>query len=598
MAKLGMEKSKKKVEKAILSRQVDHAHVPGKAFNIEDPAIKLINMIGGGFFNEPKYYQEQGDEDAEISSQAQEVIATAEAVANSENPEDLLIIARWARDHKNGLKIRTTPQILLAVAASNDNTKPFVAKYAPHINQRADDIRQTFAAFRALFQKGKTRNEGSLPHSLRKGLAASFRKFGEYDFLKNDGDGVSFKDVLLMIGGSRKVPNPVSKEVFEFLVNQKVINKKATPMFAAREKLNSTDDFSKVTAKLLEDSGATWEVVVSKFGSTKKVWEAVIPLMGEMALLRNLRNFEQAGISKDAWDSVYETLIKHSEKSSLLPFRYYSAYEQVSTTDAKSSIATAMDNSIRVIPELEGVTFAVTDNSGSAQGATISGKSSVRVADAGNTLMSMIAKRFGRKAIIGIFGDAYKQVAFSSADSTLSIKKEIERLAQDADREKEGFLAIPEFKRGRGIGQGTETGLWWALKDITDRKVHVDRIVLLSDLCCYTQGDINCGHRMDKYFGKKASIATMVQNYRDKVNPNVFVYSVNLNGHAQAQTDPTDKRSMLLSGWSEKIFNIINDFETSFVSSKKHVPTLGVLREQFGVATEKAAKKQTKKKYN
>ena len=31
-------------------------HVPGKAYNVADPVTKLIHTIGGGFFNEPKYY--------------------------------------------------------------------------------------------------------------------------------------------------------------------------------------------------------------------------------------------------------------------------------------------------------------------------------------------------------------------------------------------------------------------------------------------------------------------------------------------------------------------------------------------------------------
>ena len=35
---------------------VAHKHVPGSAYNVADPVTKLVHMIGGGFFNEPKYY--------------------------------------------------------------------------------------------------------------------------------------------------------------------------------------------------------------------------------------------------------------------------------------------------------------------------------------------------------------------------------------------------------------------------------------------------------------------------------------------------------------------------------------------------------------
>jgi hypothetical protein len=35
---------------------VAHKHVPGSAYDVADPVTKLVHMIGGGFFNEPKYY--------------------------------------------------------------------------------------------------------------------------------------------------------------------------------------------------------------------------------------------------------------------------------------------------------------------------------------------------------------------------------------------------------------------------------------------------------------------------------------------------------------------------------------------------------------
>ena len=54
--------------------------------------------------------------------------------------------------------------------------------------------------------------------------------------------------------------------------------------------------------------------------------------------------------------------------------------------------------------------------------------------------------------------------------------------------------------RLRWVGGGTETGLWWGLHDLTRRKVRVDRILLLSDLCCYTQGDVNCGVNLSQRF--------------------------------------------------------------------------------------------------
>src|SRR5262245_38518393 len=167
------------------SEQVAHRHVPGRAYEVEDAVTKLIHSVGSGFFNEPKYYDSNRSaedfarelrETGKISSvivdrmglteQAREVLETAQAVASSERPEDLLIVAAWARDPRQGLRLRSTPAVLLALAAANDNTKPFVARYATAVLRRADEVRLCFATFRHLYQPGADgRHKGSLPHS-------------------------------------------------------------------------------------------------------------------------------------------------------------------------------------------------------------------------------------------------------------------------------------------------------------------------------------------------------------------------------------------------------------------------------------------------
>src|SRR5580704_11977217 len=140
MSKFGLEKGT--IHDRAADEQVAHVHVPGKAYNVADPVTKLIDTIGGGFFNEPKYYDTNRSyaefmiellstgkiastikDDQGLTEQAREVLETATAVANGDTPEDLLIVAAWARDTENGLKLRTTPQIMLALAAAHPKTK-------------------------------------------------------------------------------------------------------------------------------------------------------------------------------------------------------------------------------------------------------------------------------------------------------------------------------------------------------------------------------------------------------------------------------------------------------------------------------------------
>ncbi len=269
MAKFGMKKGS--VHDRADAEQVAHKHVPGRAYEVGDAVTKLVHTIGGGFFNEPKYYDSNRSfaafyqellatgrisskitDETGLTEQAREVLETMTAVASGETPEDLLIIAAWARDTDNGLKLRSTPQIALALAAAHAKTRPFVARYATAIMQRADEIRQVFGAFRELFMAAKGEQEasqagngskprahrGSLPHSLRKALAHALATQTEYALLKYDGKTrPTFADVLKMVGGSKEIgkylekvtgqkrPNwPVGKAMFEYLVNGRYID--------------------------------------------------------------------------------------------------------------------------------------------------------------------------------------------------------------------------------------------------------------------------------------------------------------------------------------------------------------------------------------
>jgi hypothetical protein len=623
MSKFGMKKGS--MHDRAHAEQVAHKHVPGRAYEVGDPVTKLIHTIGGGFFNEPKYYDSNrsaaefyaellttGRIDSNIvdenglTEQAHEVLETAIAVANGETPEDLLVIAAWARDTENGLKLRATPQIMLALAAAHPKTRPFVPKYATAIMRRADEIRQVFGAFRDLFMFPKPgthprQHRGSLPHALRKALAHALATQSDFALLKYNGsERPTFADVLKMVGGSKEIgrylqkvtgekrPNwPVSKSMFEFLVNGKYVE--PLPLIlAARRQVFTNKDVDAVSLDLVKEAGLTWENIVSHFGSSKKVWELCIPLMGEMALTRNLRNFEQAGISASAWEQIYERMLA-IEDTVQLPIRFFAAEREVSSSEAKTLLAKLLDMAVAKVADLPGVTMVLADNSGSAVGCVISCKSDLRVSDCGNMLQAILAKKLGRRAIIGVFGDSMIWVPFSEEKSALSIKTKIDSIAQREERSENGALAIPHYKAGAGVGQSTETGLWFALDDLTKRKIHVDRMIFLSDLCCYTQGDNgtaqNCGVNMEEYFGKRATMQSMVDRYRQTVNKDCFVYSVNLSGHDQSQLRPNDERTHLLSGWSEKLLDMIRDLEVGRSESEPSVTVPSVAVPTIAVPT-------------
>jgi hypothetical protein len=89
---------------------------------------------------------------------------------------------------------------------------------------------------------------------------------------------------------------------------------------------------------------------------------------------------------------------------------------------------------------------------------------------------------------------------------------------------------------------------------------------------------------MSRFFGRNATVQSMVDQYRQAVNPQAFVYSVNLSGHDQGQLRPGDYRTHLLSGWSEKVFDLMRDLEagTADRPGVNSVPTIEVLRARYG----------------
>ena len=618
--KLGVSK-KKTIHASVHEGTVAHEKVPGRAFEFTDAAEKLIATIGGGFFNEPKYYDSNRTEgefyrellttgkisstitDAQgLTEQARVVMEAAQAVAAGPNPEDLLVIAAWARDPEKGLKLRYTPQIMLCIAAANQPTRAFAEKYAPAIIRRADEIRHVFAAYRHLFSKKKDgRATGATPLALRRALALALATTKPYSLLKYDSkDRPTFGDVILMCRG-QKIRSyleqhlgelkswPVDRAMFEFLVNGETVDD-APEMLKARQYFFTLKKISDVSKDLLDKAGLTWENITSHFGSSKEVWEMCIPYMGEMALTRNLRKFEEAKISPAAWDAVYEKCASISDTRQL-PFRFFTASNAATGTEGKSVAGKMLDNSCQNVPGLLGVTAILVDNSGSTRGCSVSGKSEVVVAQAGNMLSAIIAKKVGRKCMIGVFGDCAMWVPFSESDGCLNIMDKIEVFALTADRAKNNALTIKGDGRGRGVGQATETGLWCALHDLTERKVHVDRIIIVSDFCCYTSGDAyNCGVDMTQYFGKdgdKATIQSMLQKYRMKVNKDVWVHSVDLAGHGQKQTKGAD-HVQTLSGWSEQVFSIMSAAEAmteqKAQTTGEPVPTIEILRERYRMA--------------
>jgi len=259
------------------------------------------------------------------------------AVAKSNSPEDLLIIANWLRNEMN---IRLTPQVLLVLASRFPETQCFVRKYATAIVARPDEVKTCLSLHRFFFGSKTVKN------CLAQGLSDALMKFGERGLMKYDGDTFpKWKDVLCWLPRSKGRPLPSA--VAKYFITGEVEDPAATPVIAARKELAKYTDFDDKAQQLAKDSFVNWEVLLSQFGKDKeskcKVWQFLLAnkLVGYMALLRNLRNMFEAGLPKDSLKEVAKALSDRESvlRSKQLPFRFLSAWSVVNDmSDVDSSI--------------------------------------------------------------------------------------------------------------------------------------------------------------------------------------------------------------------------------------------------------------------
>jgi hypothetical protein len=558
-----------KPEHSSKADEVTHQHVDGPAYEIENPIQKLIHVVGT-FFSEPTYYAENKPNKDGLTEQAQGVVDAAHALAEA-SPEDLLVIAAWARDPKEGLKLRTTPQVLFAIAAAHKDSRNHLVKYARKVMWRADDIRTAFASYNHLFVPAGSKR--TLPVQLKRSLALALSQQTAYSLIKYNTDThPTFRDVVAMVKGSKSrsvvkdtsTGYPIPKGLYEYLAFGKV-TEDAPDIVRLRQQFFQNKDVTKVTLEDVNAAGLTWENCLSHFGNTPAVWRLCLPVMGEMALTRNLRNFEQANFGKDDWDVIETALLPFDEvdgvlrprKTVQLPFRFLSAYRYIYTGRSKSIVAKAFDRSIASVPDLPGKSVTFTDNSGSMQTA-VSKDSTISLKDAGNALGAILAKKNGDSIDIHTFGDFVKRVDINYIDSGITILEKIDAV-------------------GNTTGHGTNIdAIEQTINEYTKRGEIVNRFIILSDMCCYHFG----GYIASRTLG---GMQRAFDEYRRKVHKDCYLYSVNLAGYGQAQVKPEDNNVIIMSGWSESIIRLMLDAENSSRETPRNtvLPTIEQLRIKY-----------------
>jgi hypothetical protein len=139
-----------------------------------------------------------------------------------------------------------------------------------------------------------------------------------------------------------------------------------------------------------------------------------------MALLRNLRNFQAAGVDKKVINSVLSQLADADAvaKSRQFPFRFLAAYQaNKGNLQIAAAMESALDGSLSNVPSLKGRTLILVDRSGSMFWSNDKSMD-LTLADQAAIFGSAVALR-AESATLVAFGSSSHEVKFRKGDSVL-----------------------------------------------------------------------------------------------------------------------------------------------------------------------------------
>lgn len=433
------------------------------------------------------------NEDKFYGDNSEELVNTLKEVID----KDAQFVSNLAVYARRVFNMRSVSHVLTAYLANSAKGKPYVKQTIRGITVRADDVTELMSFYINTFGK-------PIPNSLRKGVAEVFGSFNEYELAKYKGKGkdVSMKDIICM---THPAPaNDAQSDMFKRCLEGKL----------------------KIPY--------TWETELSKRGNKKEVWEELIASgkVGYMALLRNLRNIITA--QPDNLGVVLDTIAdpERVRKSKQLPFRFFSAYKAVmNLSNASSKVLDALESAIRVsaenIQKWKGKTAICIDVSGSM----CSRLSSMSDITCGNVaaVLGLLATQFCEDAILYTFDVRLKHISVSKYDLIL-------RRANSR-----------EFTSGCG------TCMYLPMQELLKNNIHVDRIVYLSDNMCNSE----IAFLGEKTSWDKKPVMSLVREYRQKVNPDVWVHAIDIQGYGTQQFNPKDSKVNIIAGWSDKVLDFI-----------------------------------------
>ena len=280
-------------------------------------------------------------------------------------------VAALAVEARERMKLRHAPLLLVREMARHVTHRSLVGETLARVIQRADELSE----FVAIYWSG---GRQPLSAQVKKGLASAFTKFDEYALAKYDRAGVVRLRDVLFLSHARPVD-----EAQAALWKRLAANELATP--------------------------DTWEVALSAAGrkgeGKREAWERLLAerKLGALAILRNLRNMQEAGVSEELVLGALAAL----KTERVLPFRFLAAARNAPQWEP--ALERAMFRALEGrATRLAGHTVLLVDVSGSME-APLSQRSEMRRQDAADGL-AILLREIAEKVTIYTFSERARLV--------------------------------------------------------------------------------------------------------------------------------------------------------------------------------------------
>lgn len=410
--------------------------------------------------------------------------------------------------------------------------------FIPQAMARADEPGE-FVAYWAQRTGSKT-----LPGGVQRGVAdAMVKLFDEYAYTKygRPESGFQLADLVDLVHPGHTAP--WQADLWQHALNERHGRGEAIP--ASLEMLAKRAEILAMPVEQrrrwlatdgaqaeLRAAGITWEQLSGWLGGAldAKFWESVIPSMGYMALLRNLRNFEKADISRSVRKGVQERLADPEQvrRSRQFPYRFLSAYMNVQSDWWSEALSDALDASLANLPEFTGRTAVVVDTSGSMR-RTITSKSKIRHLDIAGLMGAAMTR--ASSGDLYEFADLVARVEMPKGQSVLKA------------------IAAMDARNGH-VGHGTE--LVPALKHVVKQDDY-DRIVIVTDFQAFAASPDWGGWHLDARM-RRQPMSAKVTSIADA---GTVMYGINPVGYTSTGLDLSQRNRYEIGGFSDQVFRMM-----------------------------------------